>query len=79
MSTADKMQTTGGSWALLGCVVDEDAHIVSLLRKSGAIIVGHANLDEWAGMRSSDYSFGYSARGGQTRNPFDLTRSPCKF
>lgn len=70
------METTGGSWALLGCTVPKDAHIVHLLRKAGAIPIGKANLDEWAGMRSHNYSCGYSARGGQTRNPSDLTRSP---
>ncbi|KAG9844886.1 amidase, partial [Aureobasidium melanogenum] len=76
MATKDKMQTTGGSWALLGTVVPKDAHIVHLLRKAGAIILGHSNLDEWAGMRSKIYSNGYSARGGQTRNPYMLSRSP---
>ncbi|KIX05563.1 uncharacterized protein Z518_06435 [Rhinocladiella mackenziei CBS 650.93] len=76
MATADKMQTTGGSWVLLGCIVPKDAHIVGLLRKAGAIILGKTNLDEWAGMRSSIYSLGYSARGGQCRNPYLLNRSP---
>lgn len=76
MATADKMETTGGSWALLGCKVPKDAHIVSLLRKAGAIIIGKANLDEWAGMRSHSYSCGYSARGGQCRNVYSLNRSP---
>ena len=76
MATADRMQTTAGSWALLGCIVPKDAYIVSRLRNAGAVIVGKSNLDEWAGMRCSDYSTGYSARGGQTRNPYDLTKSP---
>ncbi|OAP55301.1 hypothetical protein AYL99_10274 [Fonsecaea erecta] len=76
MATADKMQTTAGSWALLGCIVPKDAHIVHLLRQAGAVILGKANLDEWAGMRGSIYSMGYSARGGQCRNPYMLTRSP---
>lgn len=78
MATADRMQTTAGSWALLGSVVPRDAQIVHLLRAAGAIILGKTNLDEWAGMRGSHYSVGFSARGGQCRNPFDLTRSPCK-
>lgn len=78
MATKDKMQTTAGSWALLGCTVPKDSHIVYLLRKAGAIIIGHANLDEWAGMRGKVYSNGYSARGGQTRNPYILSRSPRK-
>ena len=76
MATKDKMETTAGSWALLGCKVPEDAHIVHLLRKAGAVILGKANLDEWAGMRSHKYSCGYSARGGQCRNPYNMTRSP---
>lgn len=79
MATKDKMQTTAGSWALLGSVVPRDAHMVSLLRQSGAIILGHTNLCEWAGARSSKYSWGYSARGGQSRNPYDLSSSPRKL
>jgi amidase len=79
MATADRMQTTGGSWVLLGCIVPKDAHIVHLLRQAGAIILGKTNLDEWAGMRGSIYSLGYSARGGQTRNPYLLNRSASQF
>ncbi|EXJ83069.1 hypothetical protein A1O1_06687 [Capronia coronata CBS 617.96] len=75
MATADRMQTTAGSWVLLGCIVPKDAHIISLLRKAGAVILGKTNLDEWAGMRGSSYSLGYSARGGQCRNPYLLNRS----
>ena len=70
------MQTTAGSWALLGNQPDEDAHVVSLLRDSGAIIIGHSNMSEWASVRSRRYSTGYSPRGGQTRNPYDLSISP---
>ena len=73
------MQTTAGSWALLGSIVPKDAHIVHLLRKAGAVILGKTNLDEWAGMRGLNYSNGYSARGGQCRNPYDLTKDPCKL
>ena len=77
MATKDKMQTCAGSWALLGSVVPKDAFIVSQLRAAGAIILGKSNLDEWAGMRCKDsYSVGYSARGGQCRNPYRLSRSP---
>ena len=79
MATEDRMQTTAGSWALLGSVVPKDAHVVSLARKAGAVILGKTNLDEWAGMRGSDYSAGYSARGGQCRNPFNLSKSPGKL
>lgn len=73
------MQTTAGSWALLGSIVPRDAHVVRLIRESGAIILGHANMGEWASVRSSKYSTGYSACGGQVRNPYDLSSSPCEF
>lgn len=76
MATADRMETTAGSWALLGSKVPRDAHIVALLRKAGAITLGKSNMDEWAGMRDHDYSTGWSARGGQCRNPYILSRSP---
>jgi len=77
IATADAMQTTAGSWALLGSVVVEDAFIVSQLRKAGAIIIGHTNMNEWAGVRSLHTSVGYSPREGQCRNPYDLTKEPA--
>lgn len=70
------MQTTAGSWALLGSRVPRDAHVVLRLRQAGAVILGHTNMSEWASLRSKSYSDGYSPRRGQTRNPFDLSRSP---
>ena len=70
------MQTTAGSWALLGSKVPRDAHVVMLMRKAGAVILGHTNMCEWASARSSEESVGYSPRGGQVRNPYDLSRSP---
>ncbi|KAI0166652.1 amidase [Xylariaceae sp. FL1272] len=85
IATKDAMQTTAGSWALLGSVVPKghadtgyglDAFVVSKLRRAGAVIIGHANMSEWASLRSKTYSTGYSPRGGQVRNPFDLTKSP---
>lgn len=75
IATADKMQTTAGSLALVGSVVPRDAHVVKLLRRSGAIIIGHSSMCEWASMRSSPESIGYSARGGQVRNPYNLSMS----
>ena len=75
MATRDKMQTTAGSWALLGSIVPRDAQIVSLLREAGAVIIGHANMSEWSSVRSKSYSTGFSPRGGQTRNPYDLSGS----
>lgn len=76
IATKDRMQTTAGSWALLGSIVPEDAFVVRQLRQEGALIVGHANMSEWASLRSKAYSTGYSPRGGQVRNPFDLRRTP---
>lgn len=75
MATADGMQTTAGCNALVGSVVPRDAHIVHLLRASGAIILGHAGMSEWASVRGSEESMGYSARGGQVRNPYNLSMS----
>ena len=76
IATKDKMQTTAGSWALLGSVVPRDAHVVARLRQAGALLLGKATLSEWADMRTSNYSEGYSARGGQARSPYNLTLNP---
>ncbi|KAF1914766.1 glutamyl-tRNA amidotransferase subunit A [Ampelomyces quisqualis] len=76
MATKDKMETTAGSWALLGSVVPRDAFVVAKLRKAGALLMGKANLSELADMRSNNYSEGYSARGGQARSPYNLTLNP---
>lgn len=76
IATKDKMETTAGSWALLGFVVPRDSHVVARLRQAGALLLGHATLSEWADMRSSNYSEGYSARGGQARSPYNLTTNP---
>lgn len=72
IATKDKMQTTAGSAALLDTVVARDAGIVALLREAGAILLGKANLSEFASMRASYYAEGYSSRGGQNRNPYNL-------
>ena len=76
IASKDKMETTAGSWALLGSIVPRDAHVVARLREHGALLLGHATLSEWADMRSSLYSEGYSARGGQARGPYNLTMNP---
>lgn len=76
IATADNMETTAGSWALLGSIVPRDAYVVARLREAGAVLFGKATLSEWADMRSSDYSEGYSARGGQCRSPYNLTVNP---
>ncbi|PGH18395.1 hypothetical protein AJ79_00463 [Helicocarpus griseus UAMH5409] len=75
IATKDSMDTTAAI-VLIGATVPEDAEIVSLLRDAGAVLLGHANLSEWAAMRSSYYSEGYSARGGQCRNPYNLAENP---
>ena len=70
IATKDKMETTAGSWMLMGSVVPRDAYVVARLREAGALLLGKATMSEWADMRSSNYSEGYSARGGHlTLNP----------
>jgi amidase len=76
MGTADRMATTAGSLALAGFTPCKDAGIVGRLRNRGAVILGKANLSEWADFRSSYSSSGWSGRGGQTRNPYALDRNP---
>ncbi|MCJ1319202.1 hypothetical protein MMC15_004537 [Xylographa vitiligo] len=76
IASKDKMETTAGSCALLGSLVPRDAHVVSMLREAGALLMGKATLSEWADMRSNNYSEGYSARGGQARSAYNLTVNP---
>ena len=77
IDTADRMQTTAGSLALLGSTPARDAFLVDQLRKAGAVLLGKTNLSEWANFRSTHSSSGWSSRGGQTKNPHVLDRSPC--
>lgn len=76
IDTADRMQTTAGSLALLGSSPERDAFIVRRLRAAGALILGKANLSEWAGMRDFRQTAGWTGRGGQTHNPYDPARTP---
>jgi amidase len=76
IDTGDRMQTTAGSLALLGTPASQDAAVVSKLRQAGAVLLGKANLSEWANFRSTRSSSGWSGRGRQTRNPFVLDRNP---
>ncbi|MBX3158878.1 MAG: amidase [Deltaproteobacteria bacterium] len=76
IDTAGAMATTAGSLALEGSRAAADATTVARLRKAGAIILGKTNLSEWANFRGASSSSGWSARGGQTRNPYALDRSP---
>lgn len=77
IDTGDKMPTTAGSLALLGAPAPRDATVAAKLRDAGAVILGKANLSEWANFRSSHSSSGWSGRGGLTRNPYVLDRSAC--
>lgn len=77
IDTADRMTTTAGSLALEGNIASEDSFLVSQLRSAGAVILGKANLSEWANFRSSHSTSGWSSQGGQTRNPYALNRNPC--
>ncbi len=77
IDTDDRMQTTAGSLALLGSRPARDATVAAALRQAGAVILGKANLSEWANFRSTNSVSGWSARGGQCRNPYDLARNPC--
>ena len=76
IASADRMSTTAGSLALAGLHAKADAALLQRLREAGAVILGKTNLSEWANIRSTRSSSGWSSRGGQTRNPYALTRSP---
>lgn len=76
IDTADKMMTTAGSLALNGNFANKDAHIVTLLRSAGAIILGKTNLSEFANFRSTNSTSAWSSRGGQTKMPYALNRNP---
>ncbi len=77
IATADKMMTTAGSLALLGAKPPKDSFVAQKLRAAGAVILGKTNLSEWANIRSSHSTSGWSGRGGLTRNPYALDRNPC--
>jgi amidase len=77
IATDDEMETTAGSLALVGSRVPGDADLVSQLRAAGAVILGKANLSEWANFRGFGSINGWSARGGFTRNPYVLDLDPC--
>jgi amidase len=77
IDTGDDMQTTAGSLALVGEPAPHDATVAARLRAAGAVILGKANLSEWANFRGFSSTSGWSGQGGQTRNPYILDRNPC--
>jgi amidase len=76
IGTADRMTTTAGSLALEGSIPAKDSFVAARLREAGAVILGKTNLSEWANFRSTRSSSGWSARGGQAKNPYALDRNP---
>ena len=77
IETADRMQTTAGSLALVGSRPAQDSGVARKLREAGAVILGKTNLSEWANIRSSHSTSGWSGHGGLTKNPYALDRNPC--
>jgi len=77
IDTGDRMLTTAGSLALTGGPASRDAFVVERLRAAGAVIIGKTNLSEWANIRSTRSTSGWSARGGLTKNPYVLDRNAC--
>jgi amidase len=77
IDTGDKMQTSAGSFALVGKPALQDSTVAANLRAGGAVILGKTNLSEWANFRSFESVSGWSGRGGQTNNPYALDRNPC--
>ncbi len=77
IDTADRMMTTAGSLALVGSKPPKDSFVAQRLRSAGAVILGKTNLSEWANIRSSHSTSGWSGRGGLTKNPYALDRNPC--
>jgi len=77
IDTADRMMTTAGSLAMVGSKPPKDSFVAQKLRAAGAVILGKTNLSEWANIRSSHSTSGWSGRGGLTKNPYALDRNPC--
>src|SRR5437762_13054979 len=77
IDTGDKMQTSAGSFALVGKPALRDSTVAAKLRAGGAVILGKTNLSEWANFRSFFSSSGWSGRGGQCNNPYIIEANPC--
>src|SRR3989442_11351103 len=76
VATADHLHTSAGSLALRESVAPRDAFLVTRLREAGAVILGKANMTEWANFMTTSMPAGYSSRGGQVKNPYDPALSP---
>ena len=77
IDTADEMATSAGSLALANHHANTDAHVVSLIRAAGAVVLGKTNLSEWANFRSTQSTSGWSSLGGQTKNAWKKSANPC--
>jgi amidase len=77
IDTHDKMPTTAGSRVLMNSFPLQDSWVTKKLREAGAVIIAKANLSEWANFRGDLSSSGWSGVGGQTGNPYDISRNPC--
>jgi amidase len=77
IDTGDRMQTTAGSFGLVGAPATRDSTVAARLRAGGAVILGKTNLSEWANFRSFSSVSGWSGVGGQTHNPYGIDRNPC--
>jgi amidase len=75
IDTGDRMQTSAGSFALVGMPAVQDSTVAAKLRAGGAVILGKTNLSEWANFRSFESISGWSGRGGQTHNPYGIDRT----
>ena len=76
IATADRLHTSAGSLALKDCIAPRDAFLVTRLREAGAVILGKANMTEWANFLTTNMPAGYSSRGGQVKNPYGERLSP---
>jgi amidase len=77
IDTGDRMQTSAGSFALVGRPALQDSTVAKNLRAGGAVILGKTTLSEWANFRSFESISGWSGRGGQAHNPYGIDRNPC--
>jgi amidase len=77
VDTGDQMQTSAGSYALVGTPAVRDSTVAANLRAGGAVILGKTTLSEWANFRSFESISGWSGRGGQAHNPYGIDRNPC--